>query len=163
MKYSLEEIKKLIKIIYNEHFKCSISMIIYSDDLEKKKILDSIKNINISQKVCMYDFFSDDLKAYQNLCLDKNSVVVGYNVDKYCDFLLRKGRIQSKCDFYMGTFTLVRDSFYLKNEVNLILVLSNEEFDIFISEYCDDFTDYACIMLEYSSVKDDKNKLRVKK
>ena len=139
MKYSLEEIKKLIKIIYNEHFKCSISMIIYSDDLEKKKILDSIKNIDISQKVCMYDFFSDDLKEYQNLCLDKNSVVVGYNVDKYCDFLLRKGRIQSKCDFYMGTFTLVRDSFYLKNEVNLILVLSNEEFDIFISEYCDDF------------------------
>lgn len=57
MKYSLEEIKKLIKIIYNEHFKCSISMIIYSDD----------------------------------------------------------------------------------------------------------FTDYACIKLEYSSVKDDKNKLRVKK
>ena len=163
MKYSLEEIKKLIKIIYNEHFKCSISMIIYSDDLEKKKILDSIKNIDISQKVCMYDFFSDDLKEYQNLCLDKNSVVVGYNVDKYCDFLLRKGRIQSKCDFYMGTFTLVRDSFYLKNEVNLILVLSNEEFDIFISEYCDDFIDYACIKLEYSSVKDDKNKLRVKK
>lgn len=99
MKYSLEEIKKLIKIIYNEHFKCSISMIIYSDDLEKKKILDSIKNIDISQKVCMYDFFSDDLKEYQNLCLDKNSVVVGYNVDKYCDFLLRNGRIQSKCDF----------------------------------------------------------------
>lgn len=163
MKYSLEEIKKLIKIIYNEHFKCSISMIIYSDDLEKKKILDSIKNIDISQKVCMYDFFSDDLKEYQNLCLDKNSVVVGYNVDKYCDFLLRKGRIQSKCDFYMGMFTLVRDSFYLKNEVNLILVLSNEEFDIFISEYCDDFIDYACIKLEYSSVKDDKNKLRVKK
>ena len=64
--------------------------------------------------------YSDDLKEYQNLCLDKNSVVVGYNVDKYCDFLLRKGRIQSKCDFYMGTFTLVRDSFYLKNEVNLI-------------------------------------------
>ncbi len=153
MKYSLEEIKKLIKIIYNEHFKCSISMIIYSDDLEKKKILDSIKNIDISQKVCMYDFFSDDLKEYQNLCLDKNSVVVGYNVDKYCDFLLRKGRIQSKCNFYMGTFTLVRDSFYLKNE----------EFEIFISEYCDDFTDYACIKLEYSSVKDDKNKLRVKK
>ena len=59
MKYSLEEIKKLIKIIYNEHFKCSISMIIYSDDLEKNKILDSIKNIDISQKVCMYDFFSD--------------------------------------------------------------------------------------------------------
>ena len=138
-------------------------MIIYSDDLEKKKILDSIKNIDISQKVCMYDFFSDDLKEYQNLCLDKNSVVVGYNVDKYCDFLLRKGRIQSKCDFYMGMFTLVRDSFYLKNEVNLILVLSNEEFDIFISEYCDDFIDYACIKLEYSSVKDDKNKLRVKK
>lgn len=163
MKYSLEKIKKLIKIIYNEHFKCSISMIIYSDDLEKKKILDSIKNIDISQKVCMYDFFSDDLKEYQNLCLDKNSVVVGYNVDKYCDFLLRKGRIQSKCDFYMETFTLVRDSFYLKNEVNLILVLSNEEFDIFISEYCDDFTDYACIKLEYSSAKDDKNKLRVKK
>lgn len=163
MKYSLEDIKKLIKIIYNEHFKCSISMIIYSDDLAKKKILDSIKNIDISQKVCMYDFFSDDLKEYQNLCLDKNSVVVGYNVDKYCDFLLRKGRIQSKCDFYMGTFTLVRDSFYLKNEVNLILVLSNEEFDIFISEYCDDFTDYDCIKLEYSSVKDDKNKLRVKK
>lgn len=163
MKYSLEEIKKLIKIIYNEHFKCSISMIIYSDDLEKKKILDGIKNIDISQKVCMYDFFSDDLKEYQNLCLDKNSVVVGYNVDKYCDFLLRKGRIQSKCDFYMGMFTLVRDSFYLKNEVNLILVLSNEEFDIFISEYCDDFIDYACIKLEYSSVKDDKNKLRVKK
>lgn len=163
MKYSLEKIKKLIKIIYNEHFKCSISMIIYSDDLEKKKILDSIKNIDISQKVCMYDFFSDDLKEYQNLCLDKNSVVVGYNVDKYCDFLLRKGRIQSKCDFYMGTFTLVRDSFYLKNEVNLILVLSNEEFDIFISEYCDDFTDYAYIKLEYSSAKDDKNKLRVKK
>lgn len=135
MKYSLEEIKKLIKIIYNEHFKCSISMIIYSDDL----------------------------KEYQNLCLDKNSVVVGYNVDKYCDFLLKKGRIQSKCDFYMGKFTLVRDSFYLKNEVNLILVLSNEEFEIFISEYCDDFTDYACIKLEYSSVKDDKNKLRVKK
>ena len=101
----------------------------------------------------MYYFFSDDLKEYQNLCLDKNSVVVGYNVDKYCDFLLRKGRIQSKCDFYMGTFTLVRDSFYLKNE----------EFEIFISEYCDDFTDYACIKLEYSSVKDDKNKLRVKK
>ena len=97
--------------------------------------------------------YSDDLKEYQNLCLDKNSVVVGYNVDKYCDFLLRKGRIQSKCDFYMGTFTLVRDSFYLKNE----------EFEIFISEYCDDFTDYACIKLEYSSVKDDKNKLRVKK
>lgn len=163
MKYSLEEIKKLIKIIYNEHFKCSISMIIYSDDLEKMKILDSIKNIDISQKVCMYDFFSDDLREYQNLCLDKNSVVVGYNVDKYCDFLLRNGRIQSKCDFYMGTFTLVRDSFYLKNEVNLILVLSNEEFDIFISEYCDDFTDYTCIKLEYSSVKDDKNKLRVKK
>ena len=163
MKYSLEEIKKLIKIIYNEHFKCSISMIIYSDDLEKKKILDGIKNIDISQKVCMYDFFSNDLKEYQNLCLDKNSVVVGYNVDKYCDFLLRKGRIQSKCDFYMGTFTLVRDSFYLKNEVNLILVLSNEEFEIFISEYCDYFTDYACIKLEYSSVKDDKNKLRVKK
>ena len=135
MKYSLEEIKKLIKIIYNEHFKCSILMIIYSDDL----------------------------KEYQNLCLDKNSVVVGYNVDKYCDFLLRNGRIQSKCDFYMGTFTLVRDSFYLKNEVNLILVLSNEEFEIFISEFCDDFTDYACIKLEYSSVKDDKNKLRVKK
>ena len=135
MKYSLEEIKKLIKIIYNEHFKCSISMFIYSDDL----------------------------KEYQNLCLDKNSVVVGYNVDKYCDFLLRNGRIQSKCDFYMGTFTLVRDSFYLKNEVNLILVLSNEEFEIFISEFCDDFTDYACIKLEYSSVKDDKNKLRVKK
>ena len=107
--------------------------------------------------------YSDDLKEYQNLCLDKNSVVVGYNVDKYCDFLLRNGRIQSKCDFYMGTFTLVRDSFYLKNEVNLILVLSNEEFEIFISEYCDDFTDYACIKLEYSSVKDDKNKLRVKK
>ena len=163
MKYSLEEIKKLIKIIYNEHFKCSISMFIYSDDLEKMKILDSIKNIDISQKVCMYDFFSDDLREYQNLCLDKNSVVVGYNVDKYCDFLLRKGRIQSKCDFYMGTFTLVRDSFYLKNEVNLILVLSNEEFEIFISEYCDDFIDYACIKLEYSSVKDDKNKLRVKK
>ena len=38
MKYSLEEIKKLIKIIYNEHFKCSISMIIYSDDLEKKNV-----------------------------------------------------------------------------------------------------------------------------
>ena len=107
--------------------------------------------------------YSDDLKEYQNLCLDKNSVVVGYNVDKYCDFLLRKGRIQSKCDFYMGTFTLVRDSFYLKNEVNLILVLSNEEFEIFISGFCDDFTDYACIKLEYSSVKDDKNKLRVKK
>lgn len=153
MKYFLEEIKKLIKIIYNEHLKCSISMIIYSDDLEKMKILDSIKNIDISQKVCMYYFFSDDLKEYQNLCLDKNSVVVGYNVDKYCDFLLRKGRIQSKCDFYMGTFTLVRDLFYLKNE----------EFEIFISEYCDDFTDYACIKLEYSSVKDDKNKLRVKK
>ena len=98
--------------------------------------------------------YSDDLKEYQNLCLDKNSVVVGYNVDKYCDFLLRNGRIQSKCDFYMGTFTLVRDSFYLKNEVNLILVLSNEEFEIFISEFCDDFTDYACIKLEYSSVKD---------
>ena len=31
-------------------------MIIYSEDLEKKKILDSIKNIDISQKVCMYDF-----------------------------------------------------------------------------------------------------------
>lgn len=56
MKYFLEEIKKLIKIIYNEHLKCSISMIIYSDDLEKMKILDSIKNIDISQKVCMYDF-----------------------------------------------------------------------------------------------------------
>lgn len=163
MKYSLEEIKKLIKIIYNEHFKCSISMIIYNDYLEKKKILDSIKNIDISQKVCMYDFFSDDLKEYQNLCLDKNSVVVGYNVEKYCDFLLRKSRIQSKSDFYMGTFTLIRDSFYLKNEVNLILILSNEEFDIFISEYCDDFTYYACIKLEYSSVKDDKNKLIVKK
>lgn len=163
MKYSLEEIKKLIKIIYNEHFKCSISMIIYSDDLEKKKILDDIKNIDISQKVCMYDFLNDNLKEYQNLCLDKNSVVVGYNVDKYCDFLLKKGRIQSKCDFYMGTFNMIRDSFYLKNEVNLILVLSNEEFDIFISEYSDDFTDYACIKLEYASLKDDKNKLIVKK
>ena len=57
MKYSLEEIKKLIKIIYNEHFKCSISMIIYSDDLEKKKILDSIKNINISQKRNLNNYF----------------------------------------------------------------------------------------------------------
>lgn len=163
MKYSLEEIKMLLKIIYNEHFKCSISMIIYSDDLEKKEILDGIKNIDILQKICMFDFLNDNLKEYQNLCLDKNSVVVGYNVDKYCDYLLKKGRVQSKCDFYMGPFNMVRDSFYLKNEVNLILVLSNEEFDIFISEYCDDFTDYACIKLEYASLKDDKNKLIVKK
>ena len=79
--------------------------------------------------------YSDDLKEYQNLCLDKNSVVVGYNVDKYCDFLLRNGRIQSKCDFYMGTFTLVRDSFYLKNEVNLILVFDQDKLNFYFLCY----------------------------
>ena len=52
-------------------------MIIYSEDLEKKKILDSIKNIDISQKVCMYDFFSDDCKEDKCLCLRWKRVIKG--------------------------------------------------------------------------------------
>ena len=64
MKYSLEEIKKLIKIIYNEHFKCSISMFIYSDDLEKMKILDSIK---IGEKFSDNAIYITDVESYSNI------------------------------------------------------------------------------------------------
>ena len=45
----------------------------------------------------------------------------------------------------MNAFNMPRDSFYLQNDVRIILLLNQQEYDMFLSEYGDDFLSYAHI------------------
>ena len=45
----------------------------------------------------------------------------------------------------MNAFNMPRDSFYLQNNVRIILLLNQQEYDMFLSEYGDDFLSYAHI------------------
>lgn len=52
----------------------------------------------------------------------------------------------------MNVFNMPRDSFYLQNNVRIILLLNQQEFGMFLSEYGDDFLSYAHIQEDLDSM-----------
>ena len=144
-----EEIKK-IEILYKYAEGCCISFIA-TDDLDikeyiKKSIL-SIDNSSIlDNKIVEYDFYKSKekgLKNYNQLCMEQGNLIVATGFEEYAKYLTEKGIIQKEGKFYFNVFNMPRDSFYLKNKVRIILLVNQREYDMFLSEYGDDFTDYA--------------------
>lgn len=66
-------------------------------------------------------------------------------IEKYSEYLKKIGRIKIVGEFYLNIFNMPRDSFYKKNNVRIILLLNQQEYDMFLSEYGDDFLSYAQI------------------
>ena len=52
----------------------------------------------------------------------------------------------------MNAFNMPRDSFYLQNDVRIILLLNQQEYDMFLNEYGDDFLSYAHIREDIDSI-----------
>ena len=52
----------------------------------------------------------------------------------------------------MNAFNMPRDSFYLQNDVRIILLLNQQEYDMFLSEYGDDFLSYAQLKEDIDSI-----------
>ena len=70
-------------------------------------------------------------------------------IEKYAEYLKKIGRIKIVGEFYLNIFNMPRDSFYKKNNVRIILLLNQQEYDMFLSEYGDDFLSYAQIQRKY--------------
>ena len=56
----------------------------------------------------------------------------------------------------MNVFNMPRDSFYLQNNVRIILLLNQQEYDMFLSEYGDDFLSYACLKEDIDSILEEE-------
>lgn len=66
-------------------------------------------------------------------------------LERYAEYLKQTGKITNVGDFYMNVFNMPRDSFYKENNVRIILLLNQQEYDMFLDEYGDDFLSYAHI------------------
>lgn len=73
-------------------------------------------------------------------------------LEKYAQYLKQTGQITNVGDFYMNAFNMPRDSFYLQNNVRIILLLDQQEYAMFLDEYGDDFLSYAQIKENLDSI-----------
>lgn len=150
--YIIDNITRKINIAYQVNQKCCISFIV-SDDMElRKQIQEQISSIDTStildERIVNYDFFrnrNNGLTEYSRLCKEKGNLMITTGLEKYAEYLKQTGQITNVGDFYMNVFNLPRDSFYLQNNVRIILLLNQQEYDIFLSDYGDDFLSYAHI------------------
>ena len=84
--------------------------------------------------------------------------MIATGLERYAEYLKQTGQITKVGDFYMNVFNMPRDSFYLQNNVRIILLLNQQEFGMFLSEYGDDFLSYAHIKEDLDSMlKKDKS------
>lgn len=161
-----KEIAK-IKIIYKNKAGCCISFIIVDDAKTKEYIKTTISSMDtntlIDDKIVNYNFGEDieegknNVKKFQNLCREKGNLVIATGIGKYAEYLVKKGQIPNIKTFYQGAFSLPRDSFYLTNNIRLILLVNESEMKEFRSPVADDFTSYASIKIDINEIlKEDK-------
>ena len=150
--YIIDNITRKINIAYRVNQKCCISFVI-SDDIElKKQIQEQIASMDTSkildERIVNYDFYenrNNGLTKYSRLCKEKGNLMIVTELERYAEYLKQTGQIINVGDFYMNAFNMPRDSFYLQNNVRIILLLNQQEYDMFLSEYGDDFLSYAHI------------------
>ena len=155
----IDYITRKINIAYQVNRKCCISFVV-SDDIElKKKIQEQITSIDtntiLDERIVNYDFFknkNNGLNEYSRLCKEKGNLMVATGLERYAEYLKQTGQITNVGDFYMNAFNMPRDSFYLQNNVRIILMLNQQEYDMFLSEYGDDFLSYAQIKEDLDSI-----------
>ena len=157
-------ITRKINIAYRVNQNCCISFVV-SDNIELKKIEEKISSIDTStildDRIINYDFFrnrDNGLTEYSRLCKEKGNLMIATGLERYAEYLKQTGQITKIGDFYMNVFNMPRDSFYLQNNVRIILLLNQQEFGMFLSEYGDDFLSYAHIKEDLDSMlKKDKS------
>lgn len=145
-------ITRKINIAYQVNQNCCISFII-SDDIElKKQIQKQIALIDTStildERIVVYDFYenrNNGLTEYSRLGKEKGNLMIVTGLERYAEYLKQTGKITNVGDFYMNVFNMPRDSFYKENNVRIILLLNQQEYDMFLDEYGDDFLSYAHI------------------
>lgn len=157
--FIVKYITRKINIAYRINQNCCISFIV-SDDMElRKQIQEQISSIDAStildERIVNYDFFrnrNNGLTEYSRLCKEKGNLMITTGLERYAEYLKQTGQITNVGDFYMNVFNLPRDSFYLQNNVRIILLLNQQEYDMFLNEYGDDFLSYAQIKEDIDSM-----------
>ena len=147
-----DHITRKINIAYRVNQNCCISVIVSNDIELKKQIQEQISSIDTNtifdERIVNYDFFrnrNNGLTDYSRLCKEKGNLIIATGLERYAEYLKQTGQITNVGDFYMNVFNMPRDSFYLQNNVRIILLLNQQEYDMFLSEYGDDFLSYAHI------------------
>ena len=146
------EIKR-INLVYENKIGCCISFIITDDIDTKEYIKKAISSIDIDtildDRIVNYNFCekleeeNNNIKNFQKLCQEKGNLVVATGIGEYVGYLVKNGKIPNRAAFYQSVFCMPRDSFYLKNDVRLILLVNESEMKEFKSPAADDFTSYA--------------------
>ncbi len=156
-------VTRKINIAYRVNQNCRISFIVSDDKEVKKQIQEQITSIDTStildERIVNYDFFknrNNELTEYSRLCKEKGNLMLVTGLGRYAEYLKQTGRITNVGDFYMNVFNMPRDSFYLQNNVRIILLLNQQEYDMFLSEYGDDFLSYACLKEDIDSILEEE-------
>ena len=155
----IDYITRKINIAYSVNQKCCISFIV-SDDIElKKQIQEQISSMDIDtildERIINYDFYKNrdnGLTKYSRLCKGNGNLMIVTGLERYAEYLKQTGQITNVGDFYMNAFNMPRDSFYLQNNVRIILLLDQQEYDMFLNEYGDDFLSYAQLKEDIDSI-----------
>lgn len=155
------EINKL-KILYDNIEGCCISFVV-TDNCEIRKYIENKiteKDFILDEKIEKYDFFENrdiNLEEYTKICKQKESVVLVTGCEDYAEYLKKNGKITENGQFYMNTFNLPRDGFYLKNNVRIIFLLNQKEYSRFLSDSADDFTAYSMLKCDIDNLLKSKN------
>ena len=148
-------VTRKINIAYRVNQNCRISFIVSDDKEVKKQIQEQITSIDTStildERIVNYE-----LTEYSRLCKEKGNLMLVTGLGRYAEYLKQTGRITNVGDFYMNVFNMPRDSFYLQNNVRIILLLNQQEYDMFLSEYGDDFLSYACLKEDIDSILEEE-------
>ena len=143
------EIKK-INLLYKFNEGFCISFIVTDNNEIKKYLKEGILSIDtetiLDEKIVNYDFYENrnsTLKDYRELCEKKGNLVIATGIGDFSEYLVDKGKINNAGEAYFNIFNLPRDDFYLEKKVRLVLLVNYSEYDMFLSNYCDDFTSYA--------------------
>lgn len=152
-----KQIKK-ISILYNYKKGFCVSFLVTDDDDIRKYIESSI--LALDEKNRKYDFYEsrkNNIIEYKNICKQEGNLVLVTGLSKYAEYLKENGTISNVGHFYMNMFNMPRDSFYLKNNVRMIMLLNQTEYNMFLSEYGDDFASYAMLKIDIDEEMKEKS------
>lgn len=156
-----------IKLVYEWATGYCISFIIADDKEVQEYIKASILSIDTEkipdERIINYNFCEnlknarENIKKFQNLCQEKGNLIIATGIGEYAEYLEKNGNIPNTKTFYQRMFSLPRDSFYLKNNVRLILLVNEAEMKMFRSEVADDFTSYGRMNVDVNDILRENN------
>lgn len=158
------EIQK-IKILYRFKKGCCMSFLSTDNSEIREYIKEQILLIDTDtisdNRIIHYDFYENRDKGLEEkfgkLVRKKGNLLLLTGMQDYAEYLKEKGIISGVGDFYMNIFCQHRDNIYLKNEARMIFVNNKAEYEMFLSDYCDDFFSYATYKINIDEMLKENN------